>query len=973
MSALPRPDLPPGPHRDLTAALHELHHEAGWPSLRRLAADAGCSHTTVSKTFSSPALPSWGTLELLVESMKGDASEFHDLWLAASNPTPAAPTGPRIAGRRSELSALRRHLESGTGLLLVMGEAGMGKTLLVSTASEPAASDVFVATGHCLPLSTEVSLLPMADILQEVYDCDDGSWIESVLAVSPDHVRALVGRLLPQVSTAQTEQTALLPDSRHLLLWAIGATLNGLRSRRPFALLVEDLHWADPTTRDLVEHLVARGTEVSLVGTWRTEDSTTSTEAAEWLTRIRRLPTVTELPLVPLTREETAQQLALLDGREPTAEALTSIHGRSLGLPLFTEQLAAHAHDGRDLPSLLETLLSQRLSGIGEEAWLLARVLGVADRPLPESILAEAAGITSAAQARAMHELRDKRLLAVHAASAETQLRHPLLAEAVRGRLLVAEKTSDHRRLAAALSGVESADPAEIALHWREAAEPAHELPWRARAGHRARERLDPGQEAEHWLRVVELWPSEVGTVELADCADRDEALFHALRACEECDEWSARALALADARLSELRDVATNTSARLHELMARVHAQHDHHALAIDLARQSVELFRQLPVGPGLARALLTFGSLVGEDNRPQEGLLWGRKALDVARAVDDPVVLFDATVALAAREAYSGDLGNAMARIDALRADGPAPSWQQEMWLGMYHTDILLTYNRPLAEVEEAGRASVELSRSPGLAGAGVMVKINIAEAMVRAGQVSRAASLLVPPEQDGSTQVSSLIALWARMEWARIEVCRGRLAEARRAIAELDAVPMSEPPLMMWCADSAAQLELWSDQPGSAWRRLRVVVEALLDRIEAETLAPLFVLAARAAADCVGDDRDPDALVVLEGLRRRVSMDPFDGVWGDSPAWRASWDAELARLSDHETLDVWIRATAEWDRITRPHEAAYSRWRAAMVARREGRGAAAARLLERAATDAREHVPLHGAIRATADGVR
>ena len=65
MSALPRPDLPPGPHRDLVDALHDLHHRAGWPSLRTLAAHAGVSHTTVAKAFSQPALPTWGTLELL--------------------------------------------------------------------------------------------------------------------------------------------------------------------------------------------------------------------------------------------------------------------------------------------------------------------------------------------------------------------------------------------------------------------------------------------------------------------------------------------------------------------------------------------------------------------------------------------------------------------------------------------------------------------------------------------------------------------------------------------------------------------------------------------------------------------------------------------------------------------------------------------------------------------------------------------
>ena len=64
MGALPRPDLPPGPHGDLVDAIHDLRHRAGWPSLRTLAREVGCSHTTVSTVFSSPRLPSWGVLEL---------------------------------------------------------------------------------------------------------------------------------------------------------------------------------------------------------------------------------------------------------------------------------------------------------------------------------------------------------------------------------------------------------------------------------------------------------------------------------------------------------------------------------------------------------------------------------------------------------------------------------------------------------------------------------------------------------------------------------------------------------------------------------------------------------------------------------------------------------------------------------------------------------------------------------------------
>ena len=102
MSALPRPELAPGPSRTLNDALHDLHHSAGWPSLRALARDTGVSHTTVSKTFSAPTLPTWGTLELVVEALDGDTSEFHDLWLAASTPADRpGPRAPRIAGRKA--------------------------------------------------------------------------------------------------------------------------------------------------------------------------------------------------------------------------------------------------------------------------------------------------------------------------------------------------------------------------------------------------------------------------------------------------------------------------------------------------------------------------------------------------------------------------------------------------------------------------------------------------------------------------------------------------------------------------------------------------------------------------------------------------------------------------------------------------------------------------------------------------------
>lgn len=162
MSALPRPDLGAGPAKELSEALHALHHAAGWPSLRALAKELGCSHTTVSAAFSSPRVPRWGLVELLVEALGGDVARFHALWMAAGQqagapgatdggsagepavrggPEPEPEPPPRqlpaevfaFTGRAAALAALDRALlpESPTPavpIALVCGTAGVGKT-----------------------------------------------------------------------------------------------------------------------------------------------------------------------------------------------------------------------------------------------------------------------------------------------------------------------------------------------------------------------------------------------------------------------------------------------------------------------------------------------------------------------------------------------------------------------------------------------------------------------------------------------------------------------------------------------------------------------------------------------------------------------------------------------------------------------------------------------------------------------------
>ena len=282
MGALPRPNIPPGPQRDLVTALHELHHRAGWPSLRTLAREAGCSHTTVSNIFSSPRLPSWGALELLVEAMNGDTAVFHQLWLASSQPVTSTRTAAsRIAGRRDELAAVGDHLDSGAGLLLVTGEAGIGKTALVATAAVGA--DAFVATGACRPLSSEVPLLPAADLLRQVRR-EHPTWFDEALMACPPYVGGALGQILPELAS---EQVPHVSDgwARQRLFAAIDALLAALHKQQPLALVVEDAHWADATTLDLLELLGTHS--CPLVVTVRTDDPDVDQAFADWLARVR--------------------------------------------------------------------------------------------------------------------------------------------------------------------------------------------------------------------------------------------------------------------------------------------------------------------------------------------------------------------------------------------------------------------------------------------------------------------------------------------------------------------------------------------------------------------------------------------------------------------------------------------------------------------------------------------------------------
>ena len=972
MGALPRPDLKPGPQRDLNDALHALHHRAGWPSLRNLASDAGCSHTTVSHVFSSPKPSRWGVIELLVEAMGGDTAEFHELWLSASSSGPAHvdATAHAIAGRKTELATVCRQLETGAGLLLVTGEAGIGKTKLVSTAVATVATDVFVATGSCLPLSSEAPLMPVADALRSVYESDGGGWLGKATSQCPPYVLDSLTLLVPEL--AQWDVPALPTHDSwtgQRLFSAVQATLRALAACRRLGLLIEDLHWADTTTLDLIEHLAARGTDIPVVGTWRVDDPTISQVNLAWFTRVQRSSSVATLPLAALTQAETSRQLALLTGQAPAAGFVEAIYRRTQGQPLFTEQLAADVEANRSLPVLLADLLDDRLGELTGSAWAVARALGAADRPITAALLGEISGLGGDGLTAGLHNLDARRLLGP--SRDEVTLRHPLLAEAIRRRLVAGEAEGLHSAVASALAGTIDPEPAEVARHWQLADEREQELRWRIRAAQVARRRFALRQEAGEWRRVLDLWPEGGG-----DAGEPPIRRYDVLASL--MNVWAGVDVERDDGPAAECLAIAPDLPPL--EAAQMLLLAGDHYATTVgqrdvgmDLLRRAIAIFADCPPSEWHVRAINSLESALRETGRNQEAAQEARRAVDVSAELRNPILHRQILMKQAWHDVQVGDIATGMRRArnaTELVVDRPDP--RGEAILVATYTDLLLLTAGDVDDVIAVGQQALDSAAVFDLDSYGVMaIRCNMATALRRAGRVRQAAALIETHTVENPSEHS-----WSgpHLERARLDMLQGQAEAARVRGDVLRGLPMYALDERLETAEALADVDVWTGRPESAFASMTAVASEVARSEAARYLGPHLTLAARVAADGLAGSRG-SPLQQLIAMHAACVVDPFEirAVPADRSAWTATWAAELDRLTGAASVERWAAAANEWDKLSRPHDSAYCRWRAAQVASSTGQAAMAPKLLRRASRDAAEHVPLLTAVRATPRDLR
>src|SRR6478672_659960 len=268
-------------------------------------------------------------------------------------------SGQRLVGRDGELRRLLDLLDDAAegrpAHALISGDAGVGKTRLVSELAARAAGRGFtVLSGRCAELGDSIPYLPLADALRAATTGPgpDQALLDAIAA------RPVLGRLLPDRGAGPPP--ADLPGlAQQQLFGAVLGMLAELAAQRPVLLVLEDMHWADRSTRDLLTFLsrVLHRERIAVIATYRTDDLHRGHPLRAVAAELVRLPSVTAVEVGPLGDEAMAEHLTALAQQPLEAAELEAIIRRAEGNTYYAEELLAASACGTGLPAGLAELL----------------------------------------------------------------------------------------------------------------------------------------------------------------------------------------------------------------------------------------------------------------------------------------------------------------------------------------------------------------------------------------------------------------------------------------------------------------------------------------------------------------------------------------------------------------------------------------------------------------------------------------
>ncbi|MEO6887135.1 MAG: AAA family ATPase, partial [Jatrophihabitantaceae bacterium] len=858
-----------------------------------------------------------------------------------------------LVGRTAELASLRATVASaGSGsaaVLVLAGDAGVGKTrMLGEAANEARAEGTRCLIGHCVDLGdANAPYLPVTEMFGRLA-IDEPTLVAELTDAFP-----AAARLLPR--NISSDDTRL---GRGELFESVLGALSWLARRAPLLVIVEDVHWADQATRDLLGFLFTRlaAEPIALVVSYRSDDLHRRHPLRATLAEWSRLAVVARLDLEPLPAADVRALVRALHPSPITEPALQSILSRADGNAFFAEELVAAADqytDSQQLPWQLADLLLVRLDRLSGDAREIVRVAGVAGRRVSHELLEAVVDLPSSVLEAALREAIDTNILQLTSSGRGYMFRHALLAEAVYDDLLPGERVRIHAAYAQILAKRTSGGAAELARHARA----SHDLPVAyeasVRAGDEAMMVAAPQEALNHYQAAIEL-------VRCTPAAEQDPApLILATVDAAVAAGRAHRGMQLAEAALANLpANAPDHTRARLLYAFASAALLGETEAEAFAASAEAMSLTPAEPADGFRARLAALHAHTASELGRDVEAARWASEAVEIGRAIGCHEAVTDAQTTLATLERRSGQPAEAIRLLTAVAEQAASAGDVVAEIRSLHHLGSL---QLELVHLEDAQSAYEASARSAARAGRPWAVFGMESRAMGGLAQYLRG-------DWDGALHTLDLDGQHPPAQAEALFAATAALVRAGRGdSAWLDLLPRLRP---MWVRDgrvglytTAAAVELYESQ-----RRHRDALGAIADAVsglgevwQSEWFLGRIRLSALGIAALAAGlvDAAPAERAMLVTHGERLVVDGRAAVEHGLPAgrklgvegqaWVARLEAEWVRLcwlaaaeppSQNEQIGLWQRAAEMFERCN-VLEAARARARLAEVLRAAGRG--------------------------------
>lgn len=865
------------------------------------------------------------------------------------------------------------------GIVLLSGDAGVGKSRLLAELSLIADRRSWrVLTGHCLDFGdSALPYLPFSELFGRL--ANDSPAAAEAIAQSHPAVR----RLMPTIRlNREADSAPSAAMDRGDLFESVHAALEHLGRAQPVLLVIEDAHWADQSTREMLSFLFARrfSRPVAIVTSYRSDDlhrrHPLRTSVAEW----SRLLSVQRLALDPLP-DASVRDLVHALHPDPMPETdVFAIVDRAEGNAFFTEELVGASQGGSlALPADLADLLLVRLDQLDDAARQAVRAMSVAGRRVSHDLLARVVDLDAAGLDAALR-LAVERNVIVPVGDDSYAFRHALLAEAVYDDLLPGERVRLHSAYSTVLCDVTVASTAaEIARHALAAHDLDTAITASIEAGDEAMSVGGPDEASQHYTVALELVAdpgrgtsapddpsSAVDVVGLTiKASDAVIAAGHPYRAVEIVrDQLTHLGLTLSE------RD-----RVRLLLALASASLVTETYLDVVEVTSEAMALSESEPAGPLLAQLMSVHARAHAAKGDDVEAARWANEALSIGSEHRIASVVGDATTTLSMVNKRRGDPdASKKALVDIVSKARAADDVMGELRglhnLGYLHyeqgrlEEASTVYQSAVARAEQAGRPWAPY---------GIDSRVIAAIVAYMRGDWSTADALVdlrgqTPPPIAEALIVSVALPLAAgRGDTAAIDRIAGTRSYWRK-----DG--------MIAIVTGAGGIDLYGDAGDIA--AACALYDEVVDVVAAMWESPNFQARVRLSALLIGQlasnvgrrSATERAAMLLQGdhllavaedtwteHQRRGRMGGVEGL-----AWLQRARAEHARLrwlsggdvpDEQELVDVWTTTVATFESLGHTFETARSQTRAAAALRLSGRPAEARPLIDAATTTARE----------------